>query len=60
MQLLSGKNEEFPSSGIMLRMILRKGGNESIALSLAGAQLFTVGMSLGSIVFRQACAIIYV
>lgn len=52
MQLLSGKNEEFPSSGMVLRMILRKGGNESIGFSVAGAQLFMVGMSLGSIVFR--------
>lgn len=43
-----------------LRMILCKGRNESIAFSVAGAQLFVAGMSLGSIVFRQACAIIYV
>lgn len=60
MQLLSGKKEEFPSSGMVLIMVLSKGGNESIPFLVAGPQLSMVDMSLGSVVFRQACAIIYV
>lgn len=59
MQLFSGKKEEF-SSGMVLRMVLSKGGNESISFLVAGPQLFMVGMSVGSVVFGQACAIIYV
>lgn len=60
MQLLSGQKEEFSSSGMVLRMVLTKGGNESISFLVAGPHLFMAGMSLGSVVFRQACAIIYV
>lgn len=60
MQLLSKKKEEFPSSGMVLRMTLSKEGNESVCFLVAGPQLLMVAMSLGSVVFRQACAIIYV
>lgn len=60
MHLLSGKKEEFPSSGMVLRMVLSEGGNESISFLVAGPQLSMVDMSLGSVVLRQACAIIYV
>lgn len=60
MQLLSGKKEEFPSSGMVLSMVLSNGRNESVSFLVAGPQHLMVGMSLGSVVFRQACAIIYV
>lgn len=40
---------------MVLGMISCKAGDESIAFSVAGAQLLMVDMTLGSVVFSQMC-----